>query len=102
MEGDIFCSPDGKGSGTSEKDPASVTDAISKLTPGHTIYLLGGTYNFSEMILIDDKNNGTILLYVSCEFSCFRSEGWNRTSDNRSFAVPTTTMIGLVSLLYHG
>ena len=59
VEGDIFCSPDGKGSGTSEKDPASVTDAISKLTPGHTIYLLGGTYNFSEMILIDDKNNGT-------------------------------------------
>lgn len=27
VEGDIFCSPDGKGSGTSEKDPASVTDA---------------------------------------------------------------------------
>ena len=57
--GDIFCAPDGKGSGDSEKDPASVTDAIAKLTPGHTIYLLGGTYKFSEMILIDSSNSGT-------------------------------------------
>lgn len=57
--GDIFCAPNGTGSGESEKDPASVTDAITKLTPGHTIYLLSGTYEFSEAIVIDDKNNGT-------------------------------------------
>ena len=43
VAGDIFCSPTGTGSGSSEKDPASVTDAISKLSAGHTIYLLGGT-----------------------------------------------------------
>ena len=57
--GDIFCSPNGTGSGDSEKDPTSVTNAISKLTAGHTIYLLGGTYKFSEMILIDSSNSGT-------------------------------------------
>lgn len=57
--GDIFCSPNGTGSGDSEKDPTSVTNAISKLTAGHTIYLLGGTYKFSEMILIDSANSGT-------------------------------------------
>lgn len=59
VAGDIFCSPAGTGSGSSEKDPASVTDAISKLSAGHTIYLLGGTYKFSEMILIDAQNSGT-------------------------------------------
>ena len=59
VAGDIFCSPTGIGSGSSEKDPASVTDAISKLSAGHTIYLLGGTYKFSEMILIDTQNSGT-------------------------------------------
>lgn len=58
-EGDIFCSPTGKGSGTSESDPASVTDAISKLTAGHTIWLLEGNYAFSEMIVISEDNSGT-------------------------------------------
>lgn len=59
QDGDIFCSPTGKGSGTSESDPASVVDAVSKLTPGHTIWLLEGTYAFSEMILISEDNSGT-------------------------------------------
>lgn len=57
--GDIFCSPTGSGSGESESDPASVTDAVSKLTAGHTIYLLAGTYKFSETILISEDNSGT-------------------------------------------
>lgn len=58
-DGDIFCAPNASGSGATEKDPASVTDAIAKLTPGHTIYLLGGTYALSEMIFIDENNSGT-------------------------------------------
>ncbi len=57
--GDIFCSPTGKGSGDSASDPASVTDAIGKLTAGHTIYLLEGVYEFSEQITISDTNSGT-------------------------------------------
>lgn len=57
--GDIFCSPTGTGSGASESDPASVTDAVSKLTAGHTIWLLEGTYAFSEMIVISEDNSGT-------------------------------------------
>ncbi len=58
-DGDIFCAPNGKGSGKSESDPADVVSAISQLTAGHTIYLLDGTYAFSEMIMIDENNSGT-------------------------------------------
>lgn len=59
QEGDIFCAPNGSGSGTSESDPTSVTNAIENLTPGHTIYLLEGTYKFSDTIVIDESNSGT-------------------------------------------
>lgn len=58
-DGDIFCAPNGKGSGKSESDPADVVSAISQLTPGHSIYLLEGTYALSEMIVIDEDNSGT-------------------------------------------
>lgn len=58
-EGDIFCSPDGDGSGTSIDDPASVLDAIEEIEAGYTIYLLEGTYTFSETIVIDEDNCGT-------------------------------------------
>ncbi|MCD7960082.1 MAG: right-handed parallel beta-helix repeat-containing protein [Ruminococcus sp.] len=58
-DGDIFCSPDGTGSGETASDPATVTDAISRLTAGHTIYLLEGTYEFSETIVISEDNCGT-------------------------------------------
>lgn len=57
--GDIFCSPDGKGSGASESDPTSVEDAISRLSAGNTIWLLEGTYEFSEMIVISEDNSGS-------------------------------------------
>ncbi len=58
-DGDIFCSPTGSGSGKSASDPTSIYTAVSTLTPGHTIYLLGGTYELAEQILIEDTNNGT-------------------------------------------
>lgn len=58
-DGDIFCSPDGTGSGETASDPATVIDAISRLTAGHTIYLLEGTYEFSETIVISEDNCGT-------------------------------------------
>ncbi len=57
--GDIFCAPGATGSGESANDPASVTDAIAKLSAGNTIWLLEGTYEFSETIVISENNSGT-------------------------------------------
>lgn len=59
VSSDIFCSPNGDGDGTSVSSPTSVVSAISNVTEGGTIYLLEGTYEFSEMILIDQNNSGT-------------------------------------------
>lgn len=59
VAGDLFASPNGTGSGESESDPTSVQNAIATITAGHTIYLLGGTYAFSETIVIDEQNSGT-------------------------------------------
>lgn len=57
----VFVSPSGSGSGETKDSPASFTDGFSRLTSGSssTMYLLGGTYNFSSTILIEDTNNGT-------------------------------------------
>ena len=35
-----------------------IYEAIQKVSAGQTIYLLDGTYELSEMILIDSSNNG--------------------------------------------
>jgi len=54
----IYASPNGSQSGKGTKDsPYDVLTAISAVKPGGRIYLLGGTYKFSETILIN-KNNG--------------------------------------------
>ncbi len=58
-DGDIFCSPTGTGSGSSENDPTSVETAVTSITAGHTIYLLAGTYSFSSPIIIKQGNDGT-------------------------------------------
>lgn len=55
----IYCSPAGGGNGTSMDSPTDVLSAIKSVKAGGTIYLLEGTYKFSEMILIDDSLSGT-------------------------------------------
>ncbi len=55
----FYCSPNGKGSGTSKEDPTDVKSAISAVPAGGVIYLLGGTYQFSETITITQDNSGT-------------------------------------------
>lgn len=54
----IFASPDGTGSGKTEADPTSVTDAIGKVPAGGIIYLLKGKYTFSDTIAIAQDNSG--------------------------------------------
>ncbi len=56
----IYCSPDATSSGKGTKDsPIDVKSAISMVKAGGTIYLLGGTYKFSEQLLIEESNSGT-------------------------------------------
>ena len=59
----IYCSPNGNGDGKTKETPTNVLSAISSVKAGGTIYLLGGTYKFSETILIDQNNSGTESAY---------------------------------------
>lgn len=87
-DGDIFCSPNGTGSGKTESDPTTVEKAITSITAGHTIWLLEGTYSFSAPIVIEDTNNGTASAYkglksyngadVTFDFSGETVDGSNR------------------------
>ncbi|MDY3258666.1 MAG: right-handed parallel beta-helix repeat-containing protein [Ruminococcus callidus] len=64
VSGDIiYCSPNGNGDGKTKETPTDVLSAISSVKAGGTIYLLGGTYKFSETILIDQNNSGTESAY---------------------------------------
>lgn len=55
----IYASADGNGDGKTIQTPTSVNSAIKNVPAGGTIYLLEGTYKFSEMITIDTSNSGT-------------------------------------------
>lgn len=55
----IYASPNGGGDGKTMQSPTDVLSAIKAVPAGGTIYLLDGTYKFSEMILIDSNNNGS-------------------------------------------
>lgn len=56
----IYCSPTATSSGKGTKDsPIDVLSALTMVQPGGTIYLLGGTYNYTETILIEESNSGS-------------------------------------------
>ncbi len=56
----IYCSPTATSSGKGTKeDPIDVLSAIAQVKAGGTIYLLGGTYNYTETILIEESNSGS-------------------------------------------
>ncbi len=54
----IYASPDGKGTGQSASDPTDVLTAIKNVPAGGCIYLLEGTYKYTDTILIDQANSG--------------------------------------------
>ena len=84
----IYCSPEGTGDGSSKENPTNVLDAITQVQAGGTIYLLDGTYKFSETINIQEDNSGnekaykTIMAYpnanVVWDFSAMAVDGANR------------------------
>jgi len=84
----IYCSPKGGGDGKTISTPTDVITAIKSVKAGGTIYLLDGTYNFNETIIIDEQNSGsagamkTISAYpgakVTWDFSSLSVSGTNR------------------------
>ncbi|MFF0162451.1 right-handed parallel beta-helix repeat-containing protein [Streptomyces sp. NPDC005263] len=56
----LYVAPSGKDSAAgTQADPTTLTSAISRIAPGGTIYLRGGTYNYSSTVTIPIGSNGT-------------------------------------------
>ncbi|HEX6426596.1 MAG TPA: right-handed parallel beta-helix repeat-containing protein, partial [Niastella sp.] len=58
---DLYVSPSGSASnsGTSISAPTTLANALATVTAGGTIYMRGGTYNFTSTIVIAESNSGT-------------------------------------------
>ncbi|OPG11267.1 RICIN domain-containing protein [Microbispora sp. GKU 823] len=58
--GALYVAPNGRdGAAGTQSDPTTLTSAITRVTPGGTIYLRGGTYNLSQTVVIAPGNDGT-------------------------------------------
>ncbi|MGW6496769.1 carbohydrate-binding protein [Nonomuraea angiospora] len=56
----LYVAPNGRDSATgTQSDPTTLTSAITRVTAGGTIYVRGGTYNYSQTVTIAPGNNGT-------------------------------------------
>ncbi|MGZ7442576.1 right-handed parallel beta-helix repeat-containing protein [Paenibacillus sp. TH7-28] len=56
----IYVSPNGSSGNSGTIDsPTTLAAAITKVSPGGTIYLRGGTYNFSAPVTIERNNSGS-------------------------------------------
>ena len=57
---DLFVAPNGTDSNPGTiNQPTTLTTAITRISAGHTIFMRGGTYNFSATMTIARGNNGT-------------------------------------------
>jgi pectate disaccharide-lyase len=58
--GTLYVSPNGSASAAgTQSNPTTLASAITRVGPGGTISLRGGTYNFSQTVTIAPGNNGT-------------------------------------------
>ena len=56
----LYVAPSGSDSATGTlTDPTTLTSALTRITAGGTIFLRGGTYNYSQTVTIAPDNNGT-------------------------------------------
>lgn len=56
----LYVAPNGSDSAAgTEAAPTTLTSAITRIAAGGTIYLRGGTYNYSQTVTIAPGNNGT-------------------------------------------
>ncbi|MEU5734801.1 right-handed parallel beta-helix repeat-containing protein [Streptomyces antimycoticus] len=57
---DLFVSPRGSADAPgTESSPTTLASAITRITPGGTIYVRGGAYDLSQTVAIAPGNNGT-------------------------------------------
>lgn len=57
--GDLIVAPNGQdGNPGTLEQPTTLTAAITRIQPGRTIYMRGGTYSYSETVRIERGNNG--------------------------------------------
>lgn len=88
----IYCSPTGTGDGKSINSPTGVLSAIKAVPAGGMIYLLEGTYSFTETIIIDKDNSGkqgaykTIAAYPGANVK-FDFTGQATAPSNRGFVL---------------
>ena len=58
--GGLYVAPNGRDSASgTQADPTTLASAITRITAGGTIYMRGGTYNFSQTVTVAAGNNGT-------------------------------------------
>lgn len=61
-----FASPSGTGDGSSYASPTSFAAGVAKLTvPGDTLYLLGGTYEFTDKFSINKQGSSSKRIVIS-------------------------------------
>ncbi|MGP4087622.1 carbohydrate-binding protein [Streptomyces sp. KR55] len=89
----LYVAPNGTDSAAgTQTSPTTLTSAISRITPGGTIYLRGGTYNHSQTITIPAGNNGTAdartkLSAYPGETPVLNFSAQSESSSNRGLAV---------------
>ncbi|MEU1791183.1 right-handed parallel beta-helix repeat-containing protein [Streptomyces sparsogenes] len=91
--GALYVAPNGTdGAAGTESAPTTLTSAISRVTPGGTIYLRGGTYRFSQTVTIPPGNNGTssartVLSAYPGETPVLNFSAQTESSSNRGLAL---------------
>jgi pectate disaccharide-lyase len=60
VTGAVYVAPNGTdGAAGTQAAPTTLTSALTRISPGGTIYLRGGTYNFASTVTIAQGNDGT-------------------------------------------
>ncbi|MDT0317609.1 silent information regulator protein Sir2 [Streptomyces sp. DSM 44918] len=89
----LYVAPNGTdGAAGTISAPTTLTSAISRVDPGGTIYLRGGTYNYSQTVTIPAGNNGTSsartrLTAYNGERPVLNFSAQSESSSNRGLAV---------------
>ncbi|GAA2343397.1 right-handed parallel beta-helix repeat-containing protein [Streptomyces cuspidosporus] len=91
--GALYVAPNGTdGAAGTESAPTTLTSAISRVTPGGTIYLRGGTYRYAQTVTIPPGNNGTssartVLSAYPGETPVLNFSAQTESSSNRGLAL---------------
>jgi hypothetical protein len=89
----LYVAPNGSDSAPgTESNPTTLTSAITRINPGGTILMRGGTYNFSQTVFIQPGNNGTAgnrteLFAFAGETPVLNFSAQSENSANRGLAI---------------